>query len=59
MIDSGEIETVYQNKKKCKNGSCTSEIERPKRRLTKTHTITIEEGRGPAEWQEDNKLFIK
>ena len=59
-VDSGEIETVYFDKK-CKGKSCTKEISNvPKRALNQIHKVKIESiEEGLDEYQDGDNLYLK
>lgn len=60
MVDSGEIETVYLDKK-CKKGKCQELANVPKQRLQQVHKVKIESLDNETEdvIEEDDNLYLK
>jgi hypothetical protein len=59
MIDSGEINEIYSQGKKCKNGSCKTKLTTPEMSLGTVHEIKIEKDDQPDTWQDGNNIYIK
>lgn len=65
MVDSGEIETVYAEKK-CKGGKCKSTANVPQKAFTEIHKIKIESAseyhnsdNGDIQYQDGEYLYVK
>lgn len=61
MVDSGEIETVYLDKK-CKNGKCQELANVPKKSLPQPYIVkldNLEDGEMQDIIEEDDNLYLK
>ncbi len=60
MVDSGEIETVYMDKK-CKGGKCKNNVNVPRRSLNEIHRIKIEQAHDARDIQylEGDYLYVR
>lgn len=60
MVDSGEIETVYADKK-CKGGKCKNTVNVPQKALTEIHRIKVESTSDDTDvqYQDGDYLYVK
>ena len=60
MVDSGEIETVYADKK-CKGGKCKSDANVPQKALNEVHRIKVEPASDSddVQYRDGDYLYVK
>ena len=60
MVDSGEIETVYADKK-CKGGICKNAVNVPQKALNEIHRIKVESASDASDihYEDGDYLYVK